>query len=308
MRKKIFFILIVLIVMIGYFIGSYFVNFALRRVDPNDINSGPPACANIHDPNVLIPSKPNFVSKIWSITSKDGLKLNATYFSADKPSDKWAILVHGYGRDQRYAWDYAEEYLERGYNVITPDLRAAGTSEGIYVTMGAKESDDILLWIDKIIETDPKAKIILHGVSMGAATVMLAASKNQSPNLAAVIEDCGYTGAYEMFTDQLDKIFHLPEIPIMTFVDYTSEYKVGVKISDASPIKHIENIKIPILFIHGTEDKLVPYFMMQQLYDICDSPIKEMFTVEGAGHASAKNTNPTAYFDRVFSFLDKYLE
>ena len=306
MRKRLIFLLLVIATMIGYLIGSYFVDFALKRVDPNDIDSGPEACANIHDASVLLPNKPNAPSEIWSIKSSDGLNLNATHFSPANSRHQWAILVHGYGRDQRYAWDYAEAYINQGYDVLTPDLRSSGTSEGIYLTMGARESDDILLWIEKILENDPSAQIILHGVSMGAATVIMAAAKSQSPNLIAVIEDCGYTSAFNMFTAQLKVIFNLPSFPIMNFVDIVSHFKTGVAISDAAPILYVKNIDIPILFIHGTEDKLVPYYMMQELYDHCKAPIKEIFSVEGVGHASAKNADPTAYFNRIFSFLEQY--
>ena len=305
MRNKLIVLTIVILIMISYAIGSYFVDFALKRVDPNDINSGPPACENIHDKSFTFSEMPNFPNEIWTITSRDGLKLNATHYSPETPEEHyWVILVHGYGRDQRYARDFAEEYLERGYNVLTPDLRASGTSEGIYLTMGARESDDILIWIDKILGVDAKARIVLHGVSMGAATVMMAAAKSQSLNLAAVIEDCGFTSAYNMFTDQLKKIFGLPEFPIMNFVDVVSKIKTGVAVSDAAPIISVANSKIPTLFIHGDADKLVPFEMLDKLYNASASPVKEKFVVEGAGHADSKIKDPPKYFQRIFNFID----
>ena len=307
MRKKLLASVAVVLIVLGYIIGTYFVDFALKREDPDDINSGPPACVNIHDPTRIAPDKPNYLDESWTIISRDGLKLNATHFSPDSPGHHWAILVHGYGRDQRYAWDYAVPYLAQGYNVLTPDLRASGTSEGIYLTMGARESDDILLWIEEILKVDPKAKIVLHGVSMGAATVLMAAGKSQSPHLLAVIEDCGYTSAFVMFTMQLKIIFGLPGFPIMNCVDIVSHFKTGVAISEAAPVLYVRNIDVPILFIHGTDDKLVPYYMMQELYDLCHAPIKEQFSVEGAGHADAKAIDPDQYFNRIFSFLDQYI-
>ena len=306
MRKKLFFVILFLIILIGYAVGNYFVDYALKRVDPNDIDSGPEACVEIHDPAVLLPNKPNFQNEIWSIQSADNLKLNATHFLPNESNHQWAILIHGYGRDQRYAWDYAEYYLNEGYQVLTPDLRSSGTSEGIYLTMGAKESDDILIWIDKILEIDPSAKIILHGVSMGAATAMITAGKSKHENLVAVIEDCGYTSAFNMFSAQLKIIFNLPSFPIMNFVDIMSHLKTGVAISDAAPLDYVKNINVPILFIHGTDDKLVPYYMMQELYDHCHAPVKEIFSVEGAGHADSKNVDATAYFNRIFSFIKQY--
>jgi fermentation-respiration switch protein FrsA (DUF1100 family) len=228
------FIIITIISVAGYFIGDYFVNFALKRTD----NQPPKATANITNPNLKAPARPNFNSEIWTIKSADGLNLHATYFIPENESHKWAILVHGYGRDQTFAYDYADEYLKHGYNVLTPDLRAAGTSEGIYLTMGKLESQDIAIWAEKILEKDSQAKIIMHGVSMGAATVMMASALDVK-NLCAVVEDCGYTSAYDMFTAQLQVIFGLPEFPIMKFVDMVSHMKTGYPISTAAPIRSV---------------------------------------------------------------------
>ena len=297
--KKLSAVILIMIVILtgaGYFIGNYFVNFALK--------APPPATANIADPNLKASPQPNFPAEIWTLTSFDGFTLHATYYKPARESHDWAILVHGYGRDQTFANDYAEEYLKRGYNVLTPDLRACGTSEGIYLTMGALESRDVYDWVGKIVEVDNNARIVLHGVSMGAATVMMTAAL-EPENLIAVVEDCGYTSAYEMFTAQLDKIFGLPEFPIMPIVDIVSRIKTGVAISDAAPIKSIEKISAPILFIHGDADKLVPYEMMNRLYDAAKSPVKEKFTVTGAGHADSKPKNPAAYFDKIFNFLNR---
>ena len=289
------FVMIIILTGAGYFIGNYFVNFALK--------APPPATADIADPNLKAPPPPNFPAEIWTLTSFDGFTLHATFYKPAIESHDWAILVHGYGRDQTFANDYAEEYLKRGYNVLTPDLRGCGTSEGVYLTMGAFESQDVFDWAEKILEVDKSARIVLHGVSMGAATVMMTAAL-EPKNLVAVVEDCGYTSAYEMFTAQLDKIFGLPEFPIMPIVDVVSKIKTGVAISDAAPIKSVEKISAPILFIHGDADKLVPYEMMNRLFDAAKSPLKEKFTVKDAGHADSKSSNPAVYFDKVFNFIN----
>ena len=299
--KKILIVTMVIFLGAGYFIGNYFVNFALKREN----NQPPQATANIADPDLKPPARPNFESEIWTIETADNLKQYATYFLPKNESHKWAILVHGYGRDQTYAFDYAEEYLKHGYNVLTPDLRASGTSEGIYLTMGTFESQDIVIWCEKIVEHDTQAKIILHGVSMGAATVLMASALNPQ-NVVAVVEDCGYTSAYEMFSAQMQKIFGLPEFPIMNFVDVVSKIKTGSSVSDAAPINSVQNSKVPTLFIHGNADKLVPFEMLNQLYNASNAPVKEKFVVEGAGHADSKIIDPPKYFERVFNFIDKY--
>ena len=292
-------VMIVWLSCVAYAMGDYFVDFALKRGE--DL-SPPKACADIADPNLKAPPAPNFPAEDWTLESFDGLKLYAKKFSPAEPSNNWAILIHGYGRDGTFAYDYAEEYLKRGWNVLVPDLRAAGHSEGEFITMGALESRDVFDWAKKISDAHPDAKIVLHGVSMGAATVLMTAAL-EPKNLVAVVEDCGYTSAYEMFAAQLKKIFSLPEYPVMPCANLVCKFNTGVKISDAAPINVVDKIKVPVLFIHGDADGLVPFEMMEKLFDACTSP-KEKFVVSGAGHADCKKMNPTAYFDKVFKFLE----
>ena len=294
MRKAI--VLIFWLVCVIYAVGDYFVDFALERAD--DL-SPPKACANIADPTLKAPPAPNFPSEVWTLESFDGLELKAKKFSPAESSNRWAILIHGYGRDGTFAYDYAEEYLKRGWNVLIPDLRASGESGGQFITMGALESRDVFDWANKLPDN---GQLVLHGVSMGAATALMTAAL-EPKNLVAVVEDCGYTSAYEMFTAQLDKIFGLPEYPVMPCANIVCKVKTGVKISDAAPIDSVNKIKVPILFIHGYADELVPFEMMTRLYNKATAP-KEKFVVTGAGHADAKMKNPADYFYKVFAFLE----
>ena len=289
-------------VTVAYFIGAYFVDYALKRGNDVDPMALPPACERIQDKGRKLPPWPEAPSEDWEITSSDGRKIVATHLLPENPGDKWAVLVHGYGRDQRYAGDYAEEYLAKGYHVLTPDLCASGKSEGQYITMGVKESAEIALWTQEIAAKHPEAEIVLHGVSMGAATVLMTAAREDSVNISAVIEDCGYTSAYDMFSEQLGVIFGLPSFPIMEFVDVVSGMKTGARISEAAPIKVMGQIKVPTLFIHGSEDKLVPPVMMEELYTACKAH-KEKLIVRGAGHGDAMKEDGKAYWDCIFAFL-----
>jgi len=296
-------VILLLLAAAGYGVGAYFTDYALKRGNAEDPKAPPPACVSILDKSRKMPEMPQAEHEQWTCSSAEGLKLVATHFQPEKPGHRWAILIHGYGRDQRYARDYAEVYLQHGWQVLTPDLQAAGESEGEYITMGAKESAEISLWAQQIAERDPEAQIVLHGVSMGAATAMLAAAREDCPNLVAVVEDCGYTSAYEMFANQLGVLFNLPAFPIMNCVDVVSGWKTGARVSEAAPIEAVAKIRVPILFIHGDADGLVPPSMMQELYGAAQSPRKEQLTVQGAGHGDAMKEEPETYWQTIFEFL-----
>ena len=301
----IFLVVVLILAIVGYGVGAYFTDFALKRGNAENPLAPPAACTSIHDQSREVPELPQAEQEQWVCSSAEGLRLTATHFLPEMPGHRWAILIHGYGRDQRYARDYAEVYLQQGWQVLTPDLRASGESEGEYITMGSKESAEIALWAQQIAERDPEAQIVLHGVSMGAATAMLAAARDDCPNLAAVVEDCGYTSAYEMFANQLGVLFGLPAFPIMDCVDVVSGWKTGARVSEAAPIKAVTRIRVPILFIHGDADGLVPPRMMQELYEAAQPPQKEQLVVQGAGHGDAMKEAPETYWKTIFGFLQE---
>ena len=138
---------------------------------------------------------------------------------------------------------------------------------------------------------------------MGAATVMMAAGRYDVPGLTAVIEDCGYTSAYEMFANQLGVIFGLPEFPIMACVDVVSGIKTGAKVSEAAPLEATPGIKVPVMFIHGDADTLVPPAMMDELFAACKAK-KASLVVKEAGHGDAMKQDGKKYWDAIFSFLE----
>ena len=306
MKRRAAILTLILLVAIGYMVGSYFVGYALRRGNEADPKAVPAGCAAIHDPSAVIPPRPEAASEAWSLVSEDGLTLRGTHFSPPVPSHRWAILVHGYGRDQRFVRDVAAEYLRRGYEVLTPDMRAAGESDGTYLTMGVKESEDVAAWARQIVSRDDEARIALHGISMGAATAMMAAGRDgMPPQVAALVEDCGYTSAYVMFSAQLKKLFGLPAFPVMNCVDVVSRIKTGAWLSDAAPVERMPTL--PTLFIHGEADGLAPVKMLDELCEASGAKVKARLVLPGVGHADAKQDAPTLYYETVFSFLEPYM-
>ncbi len=290
----------------GYFIGNYIVAFGLERGGEADNPKAPPrAFALLMPPESRQFTKPEAESEEWRIRSDDGLLLTASRFYPEAESDRWVIVAHGYGCTQQNSWYIASTYLSMGYNVLTPDLRASGDSEGQFLTMGYKESGDITHWADEIVKRYPEARIALHGVSMGAATVMLAAASNKLPsNVVACIEDSGFTSAYHLLALRLEDSFGLPGFPAMNLLDWRCEHLAGFSLRHAAPIKVMDRVRMPILFIHGEKDTLVPPYMADLLYEACWSPRKEIFIAPDTIHGAASQTVHDEYYEKVRKFLE----
>ena len=245
--------------------------------------------------------------QLWGFTSFDGLKLKAHFYPAlAENSHRYAIVVHGFHGNYTDMMPYALHYLKAGYNVLMPHLRGHGLSEGTYVGFGYHDHYDLCGYIDLIREKDPASEIILHGMSMGAATVMMAAGEYLPKNVKCAIEDAGYTDAYEQCTYNLNTIYHLPAFPILNLTDLTMRIKHHYSLKECTPIKSVAHANVPILFIHGDKDDFVPYHMLQPLYDACTSE-KDILTVEGAGHVQSVFTDPDKFWNKVDEFVAKYV-
>ena len=239
------------------------------------------------------------------INSFDNLKLHA-YEIKENKSNKWAITVHGYMANSEFMSSIAYKYYTLGYNVIIPDLRGHGKSEGNYIGMGWHDRLDIIKWIEYILSKDKKAEILLHGVSMGAATVMMASGEELPQNVKVVIEDCGYTCAKEQLSYKLKRMFKLPSFPILNICSGIAKLKSDYFISEASAINQIKKSNTPTFFIHGAKDKFVPFYMLHELYEACNAP-KDQLIISNAGHAKCEKVNSDLYWENVIKFISKYM-
>ncbi|MCR5790874.1 MAG: alpha/beta hydrolase [Lachnospiraceae bacterium] len=221
-------------------------------------------------------------------TSSDGLKLHATYLPAAVASKRFALCIHGYRCNGTKEFDSISRfYHEEGVNCFMIDHRAHGESEGKYITYGVKESEDCIGWLKFMRrEFGEDIQIILHGVSMGAATVMLMSGKLLPNNVVFAVSDCGYS----TLKDQLYHNFkqsHLPPVVAYQLYRQTAKLHAGFDPDECNPIEGVENSNIPILFAHGEDDQFVPFDMVYANFDACPSPVKQLVTVPGAKHAQA---------------------
>ena len=239
------------------------------------------------------------------IRTNDNLKLHS-YEIKHLNSNLWTIIVHGYGGQGLDMGNYAQNFYQKGYNVLVVDLRGSGLSEGDYLGMGWIDRLDILEWINYLIEKDENCEIILFGVSMGASTVMMTSGEDLPKNVKLAIEDCGYTSVWNEFEYQLEKIFNLNSFPFLNMASLVTKIRAGYFLSEASATKKLEKTKIPILFIHGDRDDFVPSYMVKENYK-STSGKKELLIVKGAEHANSSKIAPTLYWNTVDKFIKKYI-
>ncbi len=319
-KKKIALIVIgaLVVLLLGglIFAGNYMVSFAIGRTT---------GTTDVAPPSVVSEADARTISENWqrlarqtrdwgetvrresvTVRSEDGLRLSGEYALNPEPSHLWLIAVHGYRGNHSHMFSIAAAYGLRGYNVLLPDLRGCGESEGGYIGMGWPDRKDMLKWIDWIIGRDPEARIVLHGISMGGATVMMTAGEALPPQVRAVVEDCGYTSVWDIFSDEMAALFRLPPFPILHTASLMASLRAGYGFAEASSLEQVKKARVPILFIHGEKDNFVHTEMVYDLYGACPTE-KQLLVVEGAGHGSSFSKDPELYFDTVFGFLDRYV-
>lgn len=291
-------------------IGTYFYELALKTKKKNvneldvPFEQTEPDEAQKADER-FINEQPMIEKYIISSDSRN-LKLHASVYENKSLTHKWALLVHGYTGQNGEMIRWARGFFEKGFNVLNPDLRGHGKSEGNYIGMGWHDRGDILDWIHAIIEEDPEAEIILLGVSMGATTVMMTSGEVLPINVKVIIEDCGFSSVKSVLGHQLYEIFKLPAFPILQAANMITQLRAGYNIFEASAVKQLKKAKVPMLFIHGDKDTFVPYKMLEEVY--AAAPVeKEKLTIFGANHAESIKANPELYWQTIWKFSSRFM-
>lgn len=282
---------------ITFYVGNYLYDYTLNPLSQHSLFEN------------MVSSNPS-ESHQWlethavhtSIQSYDDLFLHAYYIEQDAPV--YVIMVHGYRSDGTSIINPIKRFYKQGYNLLIPDLRGHGQSEGDYIGMGWDDRYDILGWIGYILTKDAHAQIILYGVSMGGATVMNVAGEKLPPQVKAVIEDCGYTSVWDVFQYHISMQKWQSEIALH-MASFVTKIRAGYALEDVNPLKQVQKSQVPMLFIHGSQDDFVPCEMVEELYQNATCP-KEKLIVEGAGHALSCSTDASVYYQTIFQFIERY--
>ena len=239
------------------------------------------------------------------INSDDGLTLHG-YLAENPLSDnRYAVVCHGYSSKATDMSYFAKSLYDMNFSVLAVDARAHGKSEGSLIGMGYLEKRDIILWINEITKADPDAKFILYGISMGAATVLFTSGESDLPSsVKAVISDCAYSRVYEQIGCTVrGYIPVIPDFPIVDSASVVCELRGGYSFRDASCIDAVKRSRTPTLFIHGSSDYFVPFYMLDILYNNAGCP-KEKLVIDGAAHAQCAATNPDLYWSTIKNFIN----
>ena len=236
-----------------------------------------------------------------SVTSFDGLTLRGKLFEY-APGAPIELMLHGYrGAAEKDMCGGVFRCFAVKRSALVVDQRACGTSDGSVITFGVNERRDCLSWVDYMVKRWPDRKIILTGISMGAATVIMAAGEALPENVIGVLADCGYSSAKEMILKTIAEM-KLPPKLAYPFVKLGAKLYGHFDLEETCPIEALKNCRVPVIFFHGEADDFVPCGMSRRMQAVCPTR-SALVTVPGAGHGLAYPMDKPSYIQALGDFF-----
>lgn len=233
------------------------------------------------------------------IFSRRGCRLSGQYIPCGGQGKRIAFIVHGYRSEHaETAGMFLDYYRSRGIDVFAPDNTASGESEGQLIGFDVYETQDCLDWIAFLRKRfGDDVQIILHGFSMGGATV-LKMSGDCPDNVKFIVSDSGYIDADCIFKARLG-VLRAP-------VDYLNRLIAGYSMADTSVLPSLQRSRLPILFVHGQEDRTVEFSQGETLYGLYRGE-KDCLFPENTRHIESMYTSGEEYAKKLDKFIDKYI-
>ena len=313
MKRILFFIAIALCAASCYggkFMSGYALEFNPHGSDPGEI------ARTRHKADSLLPGSTAWFDSLMDagimkdtiVRSYNGNMIYACYAPAKDPAtaNGTAIVVHGYG-DNHFVFLYLVRMYrdDLNYNVLFPDLQYHGYSEGDHCQMGWFDRYDVEQWADVAHSIFKDNFTVLHGVSMGGATVMMASGDKLQPFIKAIVEDCGYASVVAQFNKNRRDSFWFVPADILQSASLVTKKKHGWGFWEASSVEQLKKSTVPMLFIHGDADDFVPFSHLDKCYNAKTQGYKEKWVAEGAVHANSFAKHPEEYKQHVHDFLEK---
>ena len=307
--KKLLLLLLTILSLNSCLVGNYMCKYALLPEEHGNDIEGDRAKAESRYPGVIAWYDSLHVAGIFrdtSLVGEGGYKLHGVFSPAADPAHAQgtAVVVHGYTDNHLCFLNLVRMYRDDlNYNVMVPDLHYHGYSEGRAVQMGWLDRFDVRRFAEMAHEIWGDDFLVVHGVSMGAATTMMLSGDDLPAYFRAFVEDCGYSSVWDQFAHNLKDSFHLPPFPVLTSASIVCRRKYGWDFKEASSVDQLAKCDRPMLFIHGDKDDFVPFEHLYKNYDAKTQGYKEMWVAPGSEHAMAFKDHPVEYTQHVRDFL-----
>jgi len=241
------------------------------------------------------------------ITSDDGLKLHGLWVPTENARGT-VLFAHGYRSTMLVDFGLAFElYHKLGMNLLIPEQRSHGKSQGRFITFGVKESRDMKKWLQYHNEELSCKPVLLSGISMGASTMMYLADEELPANVKGIVADCGFTSPREILKHVFRSVIRLPAVPTLFVTGILTRMFAGFGLAEKDTRITLKKNKLPIIMVHGMDDDFVPCAMTQEGFSVCTGP-KQLLLVDGAEHGVSFLVEQERYTAMISEFLDKYMK
>lgn len=299
----------IIIITLLFAVGTYFYGQSVKRgseVELHKEDETVNVSTNVMSEKLIAEAKEWYGEQLpldLTMTSYDDLTLKAHFIKNELDEKKAVILVHGFRKTKEDMTDYAKFYADEGYDILMPDARGHGDSEGKYYGYGWHDRLDIIDWINKLVDEYGIEHIVLHGNSAGAATVLMVSGEDLRDEVIGIIADSSYTTMKEELKHQLKHIYGLPGFPLLDVTSLITKVRAGYFFGDVSVVKQVEKNELPLFIVHGDADDLVPTWMGEELYDKASGE-KQLWIVPDVGHIKAYELETEQFQQKLKQFLN----
>lgn len=297
---------IIALILLSSFFVYLFVFHRKKEGDPGEVMDDPQYKVYGEETRAMVDKLRARAFEEVHIISFDGLRLFGRWYEGKKDSPV-AVLCHGYnGSAFRDFSGGSDIFLSLGWNVLLIDQRAHGKSEGSTITFGVKEKYDALDWADYARERKKDAPIFLVGISMGGATVLMASAMAEERGIKGIAADCPYSSPYEIISKVMVDKGLKPSL-LMPLVSLSAFLFGHFRLKSESAAEAVEKSSLPILIIHGLDDRFVPDYMSREIYERSKGNV-EYETFPEAGHGLSYMVDRKRYVDTTVRFFSSLLE
>ncbi len=299
----------------AYAVSKYLMRFAMDREAPKvkDMEKSKNQLRGIPDFDVFIEKLQVYGQELENcgcetveISSYDGERLVGHWYPAEN-AKRIIIAMHGWRSSWTKDFGVVSDFWHReGCSVLYVEQRGQNDSGGDYMGFGLTERYDCLEWVKWVDgRNEANIPIYLAGVSMGAATVLMASGLELPDSVHGIISDCGFTSPEAIWKHVVESNLHLSYGVIGKMANDICKKKIQMGAKDYSTVEALQTNKLPVLFIHGTDDHFVPVEMTYENYKACTAP-KRLFVVPGADHGMSYAVDEAGYQAAMREFWSSF--